>query len=127
MFEKGRAEILDDVLSLHDITPKDWEKKLYERMWQTISYRVVDDIYISAAQNNSPGKFNTIVDIKLKHWAEKSLASTSIQVGYYLRYYCTHLILMDSALVINLYYCNVRLISFQFFIAFLVGWLGYII
>lgn len=80
LFEKGRAEILDDVLSLHDITPEDWEKKLYDRMWQTISPLVVDDIYISAAQNNSPGKFNTIVDIKLKHWAEKTLASTSIQV-----------------------------------------------
>ncbi|XP_028394093.1 dynamin-like 120 kDa protein, mitochondrial isoform X2 [Dendronephthya gigantea] len=82
LFEKGRAEILDDVLSLHDITPKDWEKKLYDRMWQTISPRVVEDIYISAAQNTNPGKFNTIVDIKLKHWAEKSLASTSIQVGW---------------------------------------------
>ena len=80
MFEKGRAEILDDVLSLHDISPKEWEKKLYERMWQTIAPRVIDDIYIPAAQNTNPGKFNTIVDIKLKHWAEKSLANTSIQV-----------------------------------------------
>jgi optic atrophy protein 1 len=50
-------------------------------MWQTISPRVVDDIYVAAAQNNNPGKFNTIVDIKLKHWAEKSLANTSIQVS----------------------------------------------
>jgi optic atrophy protein 1 len=50
-------------------------------MWQSISPRVIDDIYIPAAQNNSPGKFNTIVDIKLKHWAEKSLANTSIQVS----------------------------------------------
>ena len=80
MFEKARAEILDDVLSLHDILPKKWEEKLYDRLWQTVLPHVVDDIYISAAQNNNPGKFNTIVDIKLKNWAEKTLATTSIQV-----------------------------------------------
>lgn len=82
LFEKGRAEILDDVLSLHDILPKKWEEKLYERLWQTVLPHVVEDIYISAAQNSNPGKFNTLVDIKLKHWAEKSLPNTSIQVGW---------------------------------------------
>ena len=50
-------------------------------MWQTIAPRVINDIYIPAAQNKSPAKFNTIVDIQLKHWAEKSLANTSIQVS----------------------------------------------
>lgn len=82
LFEKGRAEILDDVLSLHDILPREWEKKLSDRLWQTVQSRVIDDIYLAAAQNSNPGKFNTIVDIELKHWAEKTLASTSIQVGW---------------------------------------------
>lgn len=30
---------------------------------------------------DSTGSFNTLVDIKLKHWAEKELANKSVQVG----------------------------------------------
>ena len=81
LFEKAKNEILDDMLSLVNIPPQQWEKKLQERLWNGVSHHVIENIYLPAAQAGDPGTFNTTVDIKLKRWADKALPKLSIEIA----------------------------------------------
>lgn len=81
LFEKAKNEILDDMLSLVNIPAQRWEHTLQSRLWKEVSQHVIEDIYLLAAQSPDPRLFNTIVDIKLKQWAEKLLPRQSIQVA----------------------------------------------
>lgn len=51
-----------------------------------MSPHVFDNIYLPATQVNSVGSYNTMVDIKLKHWAEKELPAKAIAVSHYAIY-----------------------------------------
>lgn len=81
LFEKAKNEILDDMLSLVNIPPQQWEKKLQDRLWKGVSNHVIENIFLPAAQAGDSGTFNTTVDIKLKQWADKALPKLSIEIA----------------------------------------------
>ncbi|XP_006813643.1 dynamin-like GTPase OPA1, mitochondrial [Saccoglossus kowalevskii] len=82
LFEKAKGEILDEVLRLGEISPRQWESAISKILWERVSGYVFEQIYLPAAQADSPGVFNTTVDIKLKTWAEQKLPKTSVEVGW---------------------------------------------
>ncbi|XP_070560744.1 dynamin-like GTPase OPA1, mitochondrial isoform X8 [Ptychodera flava] len=82
LFEKAKGEILDDVLRLGEISPKQWEDAISKILWERVSGYVFEQIYLPAAQAESSGVFNTTVDIKLKTWSEQQLARKSVEVGW---------------------------------------------
>lgn len=81
LFEKARSEILDEVINLSQVSVKDWDSLLLEKLWQKVSHHVLENIYIPAAQTCNARSFNTTVDIRLKEWAESQLADKSIEAG----------------------------------------------
>eukprot|EP00057_Strongylocentrotus_purpuratus_P020175 XP_011674649.1 PREDICTED: dynamin-like 120 kDa protein, mitochondrial [Strongylocentrotus purpuratus] len=81
LFERAKSEMLDEVMSLNEIKPKQWEETLSKLLWEGVSSHVFEGIYLPASQTLDAGAFNTIIDIKLKEWAEKVLPKTSIELG----------------------------------------------
>lgn len=61
LFEKAKDDILDDIASLHKSTPLEWETLLQENLWDGIHSKVVDDIYLAAAECTNSSNFNTKV------------------------------------------------------------------
>ncbi|XP_025415511.1 dynamin-like 120 kDa protein, mitochondrial isoform X2 [Sipha flava] len=86
LFEKARGEILNEVVSLSQVSVKDWEEKLRGELWKSISHYIFEHVYLPAGysvnQTNSSASFNTMVDIKLKQWAEEQLPKKSINIGW---------------------------------------------
>lgn len=82
LFEKARGEILDEVVNLSQLTPKQWEQALLTQLWEKMSAHVFDTIYLPAAQSLNSGTFNTVADINLKIWADSILPKNCIQVGW---------------------------------------------
>ncbi|CAG0883716.1 unnamed protein product [Darwinula stevensoni] len=82
LFDKGRGEILDDVVALGQVSPKQWEDALKERLWSHLATYVFDQIYLPAAQTHESGTFNTTVDIKLKQWADGQLPRKCVELGW---------------------------------------------
>ncbi|CAH1972646.1 unnamed protein product [Acanthoscelides obtectus] len=82
LFERARAEILDEVVNLSQVSPKQWEEKLLEKLWEKVSIHVFENVYIPAAQTGSAETFNTSVDIKLRQWAESALPAQSVESGW---------------------------------------------
>ena len=82
LFEKARGEILDEIINLSQVSPKDWEELLMKKIWDKVSMHVFENIYLPAAQTGSAGTFNTAVDIKLKQWAEQQLPQKSVESGW---------------------------------------------
>lgn len=56
LFEKAKGEILDEVVNLSQISAKDWENLLYDKLWEKLSNYCFENIYLSAANSNNPGK-----------------------------------------------------------------------
>lgn len=79
LFDKAKGEILDEVISLSQISAKKWEEALNNKLWEKLSNYVFENIYLPAAQSDS---FNTMVDIKLRHWAEQALPAKSVEAGW---------------------------------------------
>ncbi|XP_050674863.1 dynamin-like 120 kDa protein, mitochondrial isoform X3 [Leptidea sinapis] len=79
LFERARAELLDQSAELSAVPAAVWERHLAAALWATTSDRVFQQIYLPAAQQHD--KFNTTVDIKLREWAENELAAQSISAG----------------------------------------------
>ncbi|XP_011190849.1 dynamin-like 120 kDa protein, mitochondrial isoform X4 [Zeugodacus cucurbitae] len=79
LFDKAKGEILDEVITLSQISAKKWEEALTEKLWDKLSNYVFENIYLPAAQSDS---FNTMVDIKLRQWAEQALPAKSVESGW---------------------------------------------
>ncbi|PSN33967.1 Dynamin-like 120 kDa protein [Blattella germanica] len=82
LFEKARGEILDEIINLSQVSPKEWEELLMKKIWDKVSMHVFENIYLPAAQTGNTGTFNTAVDIKLKQWAEQQLPQKSVESGW---------------------------------------------
>ncbi|XP_060516736.1 dynamin-like 120 kDa protein, mitochondrial isoform X2 [Cylas formicarius] len=82
LFERARGEILDEIVNLSQVSPRDWEDHLLCSIWDKISNHVFENVYIPAAQTGSSETFNTAVDIKLRQWAESSLPFESVESGW---------------------------------------------
>ncbi|XP_019341964.1 dynamin-like 120 kDa protein, mitochondrial isoform X4 [Alligator mississippiensis] len=82
LFEKAKNEILDEVISLTQVTPKHWEEILQKTLWERVSTHVIENIYLPAAQTVNSGTFNTTVDIKLKQWTDKQLPNKAVEVAW---------------------------------------------
>lgn len=67
LFEKAKGEILDEVVNLSQISAKDWERLLYNKLWDKLSSYCFENIYLAAANANSPGKFNKsfVIDFQI--------------------------------------------------------------
>ncbi|XP_061725354.1 dynamin-like 120 kDa protein, mitochondrial isoform X2 [Cydia pomonella] len=83
LFERARAELLDQSAELSAVPAAAWEKRLTSALWTTASGKVFNAIYLpsAAAAQEDVDKFNTSVDIKLREWAEAELPIQSIQAG----------------------------------------------
>jgi optic atrophy protein 1 len=82
LYEKARGEVLDEVVNLSQISSKKWEELLNKKLWEKISNYVFENIYLAAAQLGSQNSFNTMVDIKLRQWAEEVLPAKSVETGW---------------------------------------------
>ncbi|KDR10026.1 Dynamin-like 120 kDa protein, mitochondrial, partial [Zootermopsis nevadensis] len=82
LFEKARGEILDEIINLSQVSPKEWEELLMKKIWDKVSMHVFENIYLPAAQTGNTGTFNTAVDIKLRQWAEQQLPKKSVESGW---------------------------------------------
>ncbi|XP_044144701.1 dynamin-like 120 kDa protein, mitochondrial isoform X9 [Bufo gargarizans] len=82
LFEKAKNEILDEVISLTQVTPKHWEEILQKTLWDRVSTHVIENIYLPAAQTMNSGTFNTTVDIRLKQWTDKQLPNKAVEVAW---------------------------------------------
>ncbi|KAK2090886.1 OPA1 mitochondrial dynamin like GTPase [Saguinus oedipus] len=84
LFEKAKNEILDEVISLSQVTPKHcgMEEILQQSLWERVSTHVIENIYLPAAQTMNSGTFNTTVDIKLKQWTDKQLPNKAVEVAW---------------------------------------------
>jgi optic atrophy protein 1 len=64
LFEKARGEILNEVVSLSQVSVKDWEEKLRGELWKSISHYIFEHVYLPAGysvnQTNSSGKDNIL-------------------------------------------------------------------
>ncbi|XP_022828652.1 dynamin-like 120 kDa protein, mitochondrial isoform X3 [Spodoptera litura] len=83
LFERARAELLDQSAELSAVPPPAWEARLATALWSAAADRVFANIYLPAAANamGDVDKFNTAVDIKLREWAESELPNASIRAG----------------------------------------------
>ncbi|XP_044726773.1 dynamin-like 120 kDa protein, mitochondrial isoform X2 [Chrysoperla carnea] len=82
LFERARGEILDEIVNLSQVSPKQWEELLLDKIWEKVSMHVFENIYLPAAQTGNSGTFNTTVDIKLRQWAEQALPAKSVEAGW---------------------------------------------
>lgn len=82
LFEKARGEILDEVVNLSQTSAKEWEQLLYKTLWDKLSHYCFENVYLSAAHSGSQSEFNTMVDIKLRQWADQALPAKSVEAGF---------------------------------------------
>uniref|UniRef100_A0A8C4R5S5 Dynamin-like GTPase OPA1, mitochondrial n=1 Tax=Eptatretus burgeri TaxID=7764 RepID=A0A8C4R5S5_EPTBU len=82
LYEKAKNEILDEVISLSNVTPRHWEEILQRKLWDRVATHVIENIYLPAAQSGNAGTFNTTVDIRLRQWADKQLPRRAVEVAW---------------------------------------------
>ena len=61
LFEKARGEILDEIINLSQVSPKEWEELLMKKMWDKVSTHVFENIYLPAAQTGNTGGFCSFI------------------------------------------------------------------
>ncbi|XP_026317929.1 dynamin-like 120 kDa protein, mitochondrial isoform X2 [Hyposmocoma kahamanoa] len=83
LFERARAELLDQSAELSAVPAPAWEARLQAALWAAAQDKVFGGIYLPAAAqaHDDVDKFNTSVDIKLREWAETELPLQSIHAG----------------------------------------------
>ncbi|XP_052869147.1 dynamin-like 120 kDa protein, mitochondrial isoform X2 [Anopheles cruzii] len=82
LFEKAKGEVLDEVVNLSQVSAKKWEELMNSKLWEKLSSYVFENVYLPAAQSGSQNSFNTMVDIKLRQWAEQALPAKSVEAGW---------------------------------------------
>uniref|UniRef100_A0A1L8E013 Dynamin-like GTPase OPA1, mitochondrial n=2 Tax=Nyssomyia neivai TaxID=330878 RepID=A0A1L8E013_9DIPT len=82
LFDKAKGEILDEVVNLSQISSKKWEDAILTTLWDKLSSYVFENVYLPAAQSGSQNSFNTMVDIKLRQWADQALPARAVESGY---------------------------------------------
>lgn len=55
LFEKARGEILDEVVNLSLVSPKEWEEALMKKLWEKVATHVFENLYLPAAQSDTSG------------------------------------------------------------------------
>lgn len=80
LFDKARGEILDEVVNLSLVGADEWEFLLRKHLLKSISNQMIYQILMPSSAVDNAVSFNTLIDIKLKHWAEKELPIKSVQV-----------------------------------------------
>lgn len=55
LFEKARGEILDEVVNLSLVSPKEWEEALMKKLWEKVATYVFENLYLPAAQSDTSG------------------------------------------------------------------------
>ena len=55
LFERARGEILDEMINLSQVSPKEWEDHLLDKIWEKVSNHVFENIYLPAAQSGTQG------------------------------------------------------------------------
>lgn len=63
LFDKAKGEILDEVVTLSQISAKKWDDALTAKLWEKLSNYVFENVYLPAAQSGSQS--NIFVVIKL--------------------------------------------------------------
>lgn len=82
LYNMGRHEILQNITEFNDaMTAEQWEAVLQKQIWERIRQRVVDDIYIGAADAVSPADFKTKVENMLDAWVTSELPQLSVQAA----------------------------------------------
>ena len=61
LFERARGEILDEIINLSQVSPKEWEELLMKKIWDKVSTHVFENIYLPAAQTGNMGEFRSFV------------------------------------------------------------------
>ncbi|XP_046396373.1 dynamin-like 120 kDa protein, mitochondrial isoform X2 [Ischnura elegans] len=56
LYEKARSEILDEVVNLSQVSPKEWEEIMYKMLWDKVKTHVFETIYMPAALSDSPAR-----------------------------------------------------------------------
>lgn len=69
-------------MNLSQTSAKEWEHLLYNKLWEKLSNYCFENIYLTAAHSGSSGAFNTMIDIKLRQWAEEALPAKSVESGW---------------------------------------------
>ncbi|TKR73121.1 hypothetical protein L596_020470 [Steinernema carpocapsae] len=82
LYDKAKGEILDQIVNLSHMEAEEWEERLRKTLWSNLQGHVIDQVLVPAATSNSPQSFNTIVDIKINDWINKSLAKESVAAGW---------------------------------------------
>ncbi|XP_055863707.1 dynamin-like 120 kDa protein, mitochondrial isoform X13 [Biomphalaria glabrata] len=82
LFEKCKGEILDEIINLSQVTPKEWEGAFYKKLWEKTGSYIIENVYLPAAQSKDTGAFNTAVDIKLRQWADVQLPKKCVEIGW---------------------------------------------
>ncbi|XP_003377922.1 dynamin family protein [Trichinella spiralis] len=82
LYARAKTEILDELVQLNATSTAEWETALREKLWETMSSYVFENILISAFVGDKPHTFNTTVDIKLKHWADTQLPRKCVEAGW---------------------------------------------
>ena len=80
LFEKGKFDILDEILELGNIDAKHWDDKLHKKLSADFGKDILENIYFPILK--SPDEdFSTLVDIQLHKWAERALPIKSIEIA----------------------------------------------
>ena len=93
---------MDEVLSLGQIKPHEWEQKLSANLWDCLSPYVFENIYLPSAQTNDPVTFRTQIDILLKQWVERSLPESGVKVCEFILF---QVFIAFSVTIISSFFC----------------------